>query len=221
MRTRAIRRFAGSQNAINKYHLHKRFILADFRKACCLRADRLRTTVLGLTSCGCQASLAGPSQDLNSNMMDAINEEVVHTYDSLEIGDSFSIPRFISEDDVLTFARVTGDDNPLHVDAEYAESTRFGQRVVHGVLLLGLISKVLGRDFPGPGSIAVSLACRFLRPVRLNSEVRVEVRVVEKLAKRGYVKCKTYIYTEENRMALAGEATLIPPAPGGEQDRIA
>ncbi len=144
--------------------------------------------------------------------MSALNDESVHTYESLKIGDSFSIPRFITEDDVLTFARVTGDDNPIHVDAEFAETTRFGQRVVHGVLLLGLISKVLGRDFPGPGSIAVSLACRFLRPVRLNSMVRVEVKVVEKLDKRGYVKCKTYIYTEENRMALAGEATFIPPS---------
>lgn len=197
------------------------FNQADPRTACCLRAGRVRTTVIGATVRGCQASLAAPRQDLNKEKMDALNEEVVHTYDSLKVGDSFSIPRFISEDDVLTFARVTGDDNPLHVDADYAEATRFGQRVVHGVLLLGLISKVLGRDFPGPGSIAVSLACRFLRPVRLNSEVRVEVRVAEKLAKRGYVKCKTYIYTEENRMALAGEATLIPPAPGGEDGRIA
>ena len=198
-----------------------RFNLADNWTASCLCADSVRTSEFGVPVRGCQASLATPRQDLNKDKMDALNEEVVHTYDSLKIGDSFSIPRFISEDDVLTFARVTGDDNPLHVDADYAEATRFGQRVVHGVLLLGLISKVLGRDFPGPGSIAVSLACRFLRPVRLNSEVRVEVRVAEKLAKRGYVKCKTYIYTEENRMALAGEATLIPPAPGGEEGPIA
>jgi len=138
-------------------------------------------------------------------------KESRHTYDSLKIGDIHEIHRFVSEDDVLTFARITGDDNPIHVDEEYAQSTRFGHRVVHGVLQLGLISKVLGRDFPGSGSIAVSISCRFLRPVRVNSEVLVSVKIIEKLEKRGYVKAETNIYTENNKLALAGEATIIPP----------
>ena len=135
-----------------------------------------------------------------------------HTFESLKIGDTFDFHRYISEDDVLTFARITGDDNPLHVDAEYAEKTRFGDRIVHGVLLLGLISKVLGRDFPGPGSVAVSISCRFLRPVRVNSEVRVSVRITEKFEKRGYVKAETNVFNDANKMALAGEATIIPPS---------
>ncbi len=143
--------------------------------------------------------------------MSLVKELPRHTFDSLQVGQSFSIYRFISEADIQTFADVTGDDNPIHVDEEYARGTRFGKRVIHGVMLLGLISKVLGRDFPGPGSIAVSLSCRFLRPVRLDSKVRVEVKVVEKLDKRKHIKFKTYVYTEENRMALAGDATLIPP----------
>ena len=143
--------------------------------------------------------------------MNGAPAETVHTYESLQIGETFQTYRFISEDDVLTFARITGDDNPIHVDAEYAAQTRFGHRIVHGVMLLGLISKVLGRDFPGHGSVAVSLSCRFLRPVRVNSNVRVEVKIVEKLDQRRYVKAKTYVYTEHNKMALAGDATLIPP----------
>ena len=135
----------------------------------------------------------------------------IHTYESLQVGDTFSTTQFISEDDVLTFAKITGDDNPIHVDAEYAENTRFGHQIVHGVLLLGLISKVLGRDFPGHGSIAVALSCRFLRPVRVGSEVRIEVKIIEKLDKHKHVKGKTYVYNENNKMAIAGEATLIPP----------
>jgi len=134
-----------------------------------------------------------------------------HTYESLKIGDTHDMHRFISEDDVLTFARITGDDNPIHVNKDYAQTTRFGHRIVHGVLLLGFISKVLGRDFPGSGSIAVSISCRFLRPVRVNSEVRVSVKIIEKLEKRGYVRAETNIYTENNKMALAGEVTIIPP----------
>ena len=143
--------------------------------------------------------------------MSLVKELPLHTFDSLQVGQTFCLDRFISENDIQTFADLTGDHNPIHLDEEYARETRFGKRVVHGVMLLGLISKVLGRDFPGPGSIAVSLACRFLRPVRLDSSVRVEVKVVEKLDKRKHVKFKTYVYTDEDRMALAGDATLIPP----------
>ncbi len=142
--------------------------------------------------------------------------KTIYTYDALQVGDTYTTTRFISEQDVLAFAEVTGDDNPLHVDAEYAENTRFGQRIVHGVLLLGLISKVLGRDFPGHGSVAVSLSARFLRPVPVNSEVRIEVKITEKLEKHRHVRGKTYIYNDKNKMVIAGEATLIPPS--GKED---
>lgn len=135
----------------------------------------------------------------------------IHTYDALHVGDTYTTTRFISEDDVRAFAEITGDDNPIHLDEAHARNSRFGHRIVHGVLLLGLISKVLGRDFPGHGSIAVSISCRFLRPVRVGSEVRIEFKVVEKIEKHRHVRGKTYVYTENNKIAIAGEATLIPP----------
>lgn len=135
----------------------------------------------------------------------------IYTYDSLQVGDTFTTTRFISEDDVLAFAKVTGDDNPIHIDQAYAEASRFGYRIVHGVLLLGLISKVLGRDFPGHGSIAVSLSCRFLRPVPVGSEVRIEIKIVEKLDKHRHVRGKTTVYNHENKIAIGGEARIIPP----------
>jgi acyl dehydratase len=135
----------------------------------------------------------------------------MHTYESLQVGDSFSFQRFISAEDVRAFAEVTGDDNPIHVDEAYAKKSRFGKPIVHGVLLLGIISKVLGRDFPGHGSIAVSLSARFLRPVPVGSEVTVEVKITEKVEKRRHVKGRVYVY-HEDRIALGGEATLIPPS---------
>ena len=137
--------------------------------------------------------------------------KTIYTYDTLQVGDTFTTTRYISEQDVLTFAEITGDDNPLHVDAEYAENTRFGHRIVHGVLLLGLVSKVLGRDFPGHGSIAVSISARFLRPVPVDSEVRIEVKITEKREKHRHVHGKAYVYNAQNKMAIAAEATLIPP----------
>ncbi len=136
----------------------------------------------------------------------------MYTFDNLEIGQSFRCLRTITMEDVRQFALVTGDDNPIHVDEEYAGRSRFGKPVVHGVLLLGIISKVLGRDFPGHGSIAVSIACRFLRPVPVGSEIAVEVKVAEKIEKHRHVKGRVYIYLG-SKMILSGEAVLIPPEP--------
>lgn len=139
----------------------------------------------------------------------------MHTFESLQVGDSYSFTRFISAEDVQTFAQVTGDDNPIHVDPDYARDTRFGKPIVHGVFLLGIISKVLGRDFPGHGSVAVSLSARFIRPVPVGSEVTIEVKVTEKIEKRKYVKVRTYAY-HDGKMVLGGEATIIPP--DGEEE---
>lgn len=140
----------------------------------------------------------------------------MHTFESLQVGDTFTYNRFLSSDDVKMFAELTGDDNPLHVDEEFAAGTRFGKPIVHGVLLLGIISKVLGRDFPGHGSVAVALSCRFLRPVPVNSEITVEVKISEKIESRKHVKAKVYVY-REGKMALGGDATILPPSESDEE----
>ncbi|WP_457651690.1 MaoC family dehydratase [Rhodocaloribacter sp.] len=134
-----------------------------------------------------------------------------HTYDSLQVGDSFSLQRVITAEEVRAFADLSGDDNPIHVDEEYARGTRFGKPIVHGVYLMGIVSKVLGRDFPGHGSVAVSISCRFLRPVPVDSEVTVEVRVAEKLEKHRHIRMRIFVYIGK-KMALGGEATIIPPS---------
>lgn len=137
-----------------------------------------------------------------------------NTFQEIEVGDEFSTTHFISAEDVRLFAQVTGDDNPIHLDEEFARESRFGTRVVHGVLLLGVISKVLGHDYPGPGSIAVAMTAKFLRPVPVDSEVLVEVKVSEKIEKRNHVKARVYCYLEEQekrRMVFAGDATILPP----------
>ena len=133
-----------------------------------------------------------------------------HTYDSLSVGDTHTFTRTVTMDDVQTFADVTGDDNPIHVDEEAGAASRFGKPVVHGVFLLGLASKVLGRDFPGDGSVAVSLSARFLRPVPVGSEVTVEVKVAEKMEKHQHVRIRLYCYVG-GKMCVGGEAVVIPP----------
>lgn len=134
------------------------------------------------------------------------------TYETLEVGESFTTERTISQEDVNTYAEVTGDDNPIHVDPEYAKDTRFGKPIVHGAFLLGVISKVLGRDFPGHGSVAVNLSARFLRPIPVGSTIQVEIKVAEKIERHGHVRMRVFIYNEEGKMSVGGEATLIPPS---------
>ena len=136
---------------------------------------------------------------------------MTHTFESLSVGDHYAITRTISAEDVRVFADVTGDDNPLHVDAEYAKTTQFGKPIVHGVFLLGLVSKLLGRDFPGHGSIAVSLSAKFLRPVPVGEEVTIEVKVAEKVESRKHVRVRTK-GTVNGKLAFSGEAVLIPPS---------
>ena len=139
---------------------------------------------------------------------------MAHTYDSLSVGDSFEWSRTITRADVQAFADVTGDDNPIHLDDEAGAASAFGETVVHGVYLLGLASKVLGRDFPGHGSIAVSLSAKFLRPVAVGSEVTIEVKVAEKLERHRHVKMRMYVYAD-GKMRVGGEAVVIPPPAEG------
>ena len=88
------------------------------------------------------------------------------TIDQLAVGDSASLERTFSQDDIDAFARISGDDNPAHVDAAWAEASIFGGRVAHGVLTAGLISAVLGTKLPGPGSIYLSQTLKWLAPVQ-------------------------------------------------------
>jgi len=135
----------------------------------------------------------------------------MNTYDTLTVGDRFAYTRTISMDDVRAFADVSGDDNPIHLDPEYAAiHAPGGTVIVHGALLASVISKVLGRDFPGPGCVAVSLSCKFLRPVPVGSEVTFEVQVFEKRERFGHILMKVYAYVN-GKTVMGGDAVLIPP----------
>ncbi len=133
-----------------------------------------------------------------------------HTYATLAVGDRFSFTRTITAEDVRDFARISGDDNPLHLDPEAARAQGFPDAIVHGVFLTALVSKVLGRDFPGAGAVAVSITCKFLRPVPVDSEVTIEVQVAEKLERFQHIRMQVYVY-RAGKMAMGGDAVLIPP----------
>src|SRR6185312_1381758 len=97
--------------------------------------------------------------------------------EELEVGQSAELKRTVAEADLVAFAEVTGDDNPLHLDEAYAATTQFKGRIAHGMLSAGYISAVLGTRLPGPGAIYVSQSLSFKRPVRIGDEVTAEAKV--------------------------------------------
>jgi len=128
------------------------------------------------------------------------------------VGEEASLTRVISEADVAAYARVSGDDNPIHLDDAYAQSTRFGGRIVHGMLIAGLISAVLGGQLPGPGAIYLSQGLRFTAPVRPGEMVTVHVRVTEWDGTKGRITLLTEVANQDGIVVVTGEAKLVMSA---------
>ena len=132
------------------------------------------------------------------------------TIDELSVGDSASVTKRISQADIDAFARISGDDNPAHVDAEWAAASRLGGRVAHGMLTAGLISAVLGTALPGPGSIYMSQTLRWIAPVHPDDLLTATATVKEIVAEKGRVVLETVV-TRDGEPVLTGEALVMAP----------
>jgi 3-hydroxybutyryl-CoA dehydratase len=130
---------------------------------------------------------------------------------SYNVGDEYKFERFISSADVQKFAEVVGDLNPVHLDAAFAEQSFFKKRIVHGAFLAGLISKVLGMDFPGQGTIYISQNSVFKRPVYVDTTVTVAVKVTEVIPEKRRLVLDTTVRNAEGEVCLAGAATVWRP----------
>lgn len=129
----------------------------------------------------------------------------------LELGQSEVVTRTIAAADIDAFARVSGDVNPLHVDAAFAEATVFKGPIAHGMLSASLISALLGARFPGPGTVYVSQNLRFKRPVRAGDEIEVKATVTALDEKKGLVTLST-VCKVRGKVVVEGEAVVQPPA---------
>jgi acyl dehydratase len=125
-----------------------------------------------------------------------------------ELGTQASLSRTITEEDIHLFAEVSGDRNPIHLDAEYAERTLFGKRIAHGFLIGSLISAVLGNDLPGPGSIYLGQTLKFLAPIHIGDTVTVTVKVVAVREEKRIVTLHTECTNQLGSLVLSGEATI-------------
>ena len=129
----------------------------------------------------------------------------------LKISDSASLTKTFTYADVRTFAAISGDTNPVHLDADFAAGTQFKQRLVHGMLTAGLISAVLGTKLPGPGSIYISQSINFRAPVFINDTVTAAVTVAKIHDRKPIVTLKTVCKNQDDVVVLDGEAVLMVP----------
>jgi len=133
-----------------------------------------------------------------------------HFLEDLTVGQRAELRRTVTERDLVAFAEVTGDNNPVHLDEAYAATTSFGGRIAHGMLSAGYISAVLGTQLPGPGAIYVSQTLNFRRPVRIGDEVTAEVTITAIDERRGRVTFAT-VASASGKTVAEGEAVVIAP----------
>lgn len=133
------------------------------------------------------------------------------TFDEMQIGDSASLSRTLTEQDIQVFAIMSGDINPAHVDIEYAKSEMFHKIIGHGMWGGALISTVLGTQLPGPGTIYISQNIRFKKPVAIGDTLTVKVTVTEKKPDKNRVVFACECRNQRDEVVMEGQAEVIAP----------
>lgn len=128
---------------------------------------------------------------------------------TIEVGKSSSYEKVIKMSDVEDFARITGDFNPIHLDEIVAKQSIFGDRIVHGILVTGMISKIIGMDMPGEGTIYMEQNVKFRKPVKIGEKLKAVVTVIEIInVDRGIYKLDTTVYNEKIEKVIEGYAIV-------------
>jgi 3-hydroxybutyryl-CoA dehydratase len=144
-----------------------------------------------------------------------VENEKVHgnqfTLARLTVGQTYETSFAITAELIEGFARVTGDYNPIHLDEDYAGQTIFEKRVAQGMLGAGLLSGVLGCQFPGIGTIYLSQTLKFLKPVFIDEEITLRLEVLEIIKEKNRVKLQTAFTNQKGEAVITGEALVMPP----------
>lgn len=142
-------------------------------------------------------------------------------FEAISVGDVRTLSKHIAEDDVRRFVDLTGDDNPLHVDREFAQSTPFKDIVVHGMLGASFISTVIGTKLPGPGALWISQNIEFRKPVRLGDDLVIACTVLKKHERDRLLELETTITNQNDDVILSGRAKVKVLAPKVQAAAIA
>ena len=132
-------------------------------------------------------------------------------FEDLKLGMRETLRKTVENEDVIGFAELSGDRNPIHLSDHFARKTRFGGRIVHGLYTASLISAVIGMRLPGPGAVYISQTLNFRGPVKIGDVVEVNVEVIELIEKgrRVRLKCECLV---DGKLVLDGEGVLSAPA---------
>lgn len=136
-----------------------------------------------------------------------------HFFEDLSVGDSASLAKTITEADILLYAAISMDTNPVHLDAEAAKQGPFGERIAHGMLAAALISGVLGTKLPGPGAIYMRQSLRFAAPVKIGQTVKATVEVLSLNPDKHRATLRTTC-TVGDELVIEGEAYVQVPSRG-------
>lgn len=127
-------------------------------------------------------------------------------FEAFELGDRVTFSKTITDADILLFAAISGDNYPLHVDEEYAKSTRFGHRVAHGLLTASLLSATNGMLLQKPGGISLAQTLHFLKPVYVGDTITACSEVVEIIPDKRRLRCRTTCTNQHGEIVVEGEA---------------
>jgi 3-hydroxybutyryl-CoA dehydratase len=129
-------------------------------------------------------------------------------FEDLAIGQTAQSARTVTEADILAFGAASGDMNPVHFDAEFAASSRFGERIAHGILSASHVSALIGMRLPGPGSVYVSQSLAFKRPVKIGATITTKVEITALDPAKGFVTLLTTC-SVGGKVVLSGEAVAM------------
>ncbi len=130
-------------------------------------------------------------------------------FEDFKIGMKAHTSKTITETDVILFAGVSTDINPVHLDEEAAKKGIFGKRVAHGILVSGLISAVLGNKLPGPGSIYMGQELKFLAPVFIGDTITAEVEIIDLVPEKCRIKLNTICTNQDGKVVISGTALIM------------
>ncbi len=131
------------------------------------------------------------------------------SFAEIKVGDKASMSKTVTEFDVYSFAGVTGDFNPVHIDAEFAKTTMFKERIAHGMLSAGFISAVLGTALPGKNTIYMGQELQFKAPVKIGDTVTATVEVLEKIEGKNRLILRTTVTNQDGVLVTDGKATVM------------
>ena len=130
-------------------------------------------------------------------------------YEDIEIGETASITKMISESDIVNYAGITGDFNPIHVNPEYAKTTLFGERIAHGMLTASFISTLVGCGIPGRNGLYLSQEIKFVKPVKIGDTITATAEVIEKIDAKNRIFMSTIIRNQRDEVVIDGKAVAM------------